>query len=70
MVFYNNFKEVITIPNYTYICENCGKIEVNLPVEDRNIEVCPKEDCDGEVKRIFTGHPGIKFKGDNFYSSK
>lgn len=57
------------MPNYSYICENCGKIEVNLPIKDRNIETCPKEGCDGKVKRIYTGHPGIHFKGSGFYSN-
>lgn len=40
------------MPNYDYICETCGDIEIHTSIVDRDRQICPE--CDSSVERKIT----------------
>ena len=64
-VFYIRF-----MPTYDYLCESCGhRFEFFQSMNDEKLRECPKEDCDGPVKRLLGTGAGIIFKGGGFYET-
>ena len=58
------------MPTYDYICEKCGyEFEFFQSMNDEKLTDCPKEDCDGTVKRLLGTGAGIIFKGGGFYET-
>ena len=58
------------MPTYDYICEECGyEFEFFQSMNDEKLTDCPKEDCDGKVKRLLGTGAGIIFKGGGFYET-
>ena len=56
------------MPTYEYECEKCGHIfEEYQSISAEPLKNCPKEDCDGNVKRLFSPGAGFLFKGSGFY---
>ncbi len=58
------------MPTYDYLCEKCGhRFEFFQSMNDEKLKDCPKEDCDGVVKRLLGTGAGIIFKGGGFYET-
>lgn len=58
------------MPNYDYRCDKCDEIfEVFQSMNDPKLTECPKENCDGSVKRLLGTGAGIIFKGSGFYQT-
>ncbi len=58
------------MPNYDYECQKCGeRFEVFQSMNDAKLTDCPKEGCDGTVKRLLGTGGGIIFKGSGFYQT-
>ena len=58
------------MPTYDYICDKCGyEFEFFQSMNDEKLKDCPKEDCDGAVKRLLGTGAGIIFKGGGFYET-
>jgi len=58
------------MPTYDYVCEKCGhEFEYFQSMNDEKLKDCPKEDCDGAVKRLLGTGAGIIFKGGGFYET-
>jgi putative FmdB family regulatory protein len=58
------------MPNYDYKCQTCGHVfEVFQSMNDAKLENCPKEDCEGKVKRLLGTGSGLIFKGGGFYET-
>jgi len=56
------------MPTYEYECEKCGHIfEEYQSISAEPLKNCPKNDCDGAVKRLFSSGGGFLFKGSGFY---
>jgi len=57
------------MPTYLYECEECGEpFEVFQQMSDNTFEKCPKNNCNGKVKRIITGGTGFLLKGYGWFS--
>lgn len=58
------------MPNYDYQCEACGhRFEVFQKMSDAKLEDCPREECDGRVRRLLGTGAGLIFKGGGFYQT-
>ena len=58
------------MPTYDYQCEKCGhEFEFFQSMNDERLTDCPKEECDGRVKRKIGTGAGIIFKGSGFYET-
>lgn len=58
------------MPTYDYQCQQCGhQFEVFQSMNDDRLTDCPKDDCDGSVKRLIGTGAGIIFKGSGFYET-
>ena len=58
------------MPTYDYLCEECGfRFEFFQSMNDEKLRDCPKDDCDGPVKRLLGTGAGIIFKGGGFYET-
>ncbi len=58
------------MPTYDYQCEKCGhRFEVFQSMKDAKLEDCPREECDGKVKRLLGTGAGLIFKGAGFYQT-
>lgn len=58
------------MPNYDYECQTCGhRFEVFQSMNDPKLTDCPREDCDGQVKRLLGTGAGLLFKGAGFYQT-
>ncbi len=58
------------MPNYDYQCQKCDHVfEVFQSMNDDKLTDCPKDDCDGQVKRLLGTGAGIVFKGSGFYQT-
>ena len=58
------------MPNYDYKCEKCDQVfEIFQSMNDPKLTDCPREDCDGQVKRLLGTGAGIIFKGSGFYQT-
>ena len=58
------------MPTYDYLCEKCEhRFEFFQSMNDAKLTDCPKEDCDGTVKRLLGTGAGIIFKGGGFYET-
>ena len=58
------------MPAYTFKCYNCNKVyEINLSLQefDSNKQLC--EDCNIELKRIFTKDSSTLIQGNGFYQA-
>jgi putative FmdB family regulatory protein len=56
------------MPTYEYECSKCGEIfEEFQSINAEPLKKCTKEDCDGDVKRLFSAGAGFLFKGSGFY---
>lgn len=56
------------MPTYEYECEKCGHVfEEYQSISAEPLSNCPKEDCNGPVKRLFSAGAGFLFKGSGFY---
>jgi putative FmdB family regulatory protein len=56
------------MPTYEYKCDKCGYVfEEFQSITADPLTDCPKEECDGAVKRLFSPGAGFLFKGDGFY---
>ncbi len=56
------------MPTYEYECEKCGHIfEEYQSISAEPLKDCPKENCDGTVRRLFSPGAGFLFKGSGFY---
>ena len=41
------------MPMYEYVCEHCpGRLEINVPIEDRDSQKC--DTCNSDLVRLFT----------------
>jgi putative FmdB family regulatory protein len=54
------------MPNYTYMCQECGVFDYAQSIHDDSISFCPQ--CNADVKKVFSA-AGIQFKGKGFYST-
>ncbi len=55
------------MPIYEFECEECGhRFEVMMGFDEDPPEVCPQDDCDGKVAKLFSP-PAIIFKGSGFH---
>jgi len=58
------------MPNYDYRCEQCDHVfEVFQSMNDDKLTDCPKDDCEGAVKRLLGTGAGLIFKGTGFYET-
>jgi putative FmdB family regulatory protein len=58
------------MPTYDYVCDTCGEtFEIFQSIKDNALTDCPKEDCNGRIKRKIGGGAGIIFKGSGFYQT-
>lgn len=58
------------MPNYDYLCEECGnKFEVFQSMNDPKLTDCPEDHCGGNVRRLLGTGAGIIFKGGGFYQT-
>lgn len=58
------------MPNYDYVCQSCGhRFEVFQSMNDAKLRDCPREGCDGEVRRLLGTGAGVIFKGSGFYQT-
>lgn len=58
------------MPTYDYQCEKCGhRFEAFQSMNDPKLTDCPREDCDGTVKRLLGTGAGLIFKGAGFYQT-
>lgn len=58
------------MPNYDYRCDECGNVfEVFQKMSDPKLEVCPEDNCNGQVKRLLGTGSGLIFKGTGFYET-
>lgn len=58
------------MPNYDYKCQKCEHVfEVFQGMNDAKLTDCPKDDCNGEVKRLLGTGAGVIFKGSGFYQT-
>ena len=58
------------MPNYDYQCQKCDHVfEVFQSMTDDKLTDCPKDDCDGSVKRLLGTGAGLIFKGTGFYQT-
>jgi putative FmdB family regulatory protein len=51
------------MPLYKYICSKCGEFEIVKSVNEDDPKQCINENCDGEVKRVWTGLGWTKCDG-------
>jgi len=54
------------MPVYEFDCPKCGKMEISLNVNKRNLKKCPN--CGSKLKRIYSPS-GLVFNGTGFYST-
>jgi putative FmdB family regulatory protein len=58
------------MPTYEYKCEKCGDVfEEIQSINAAPLKKCIKEDCGGDVKRLFSSGAGFIFKGSGFYTT-
>ena len=58
------------MPNYDYKCERCEHLfEVFQNMSADKLTDCPKDDCDGHVKRLLGTGGAVIFKGSGFYET-
>lgn len=58
------------MPNYDYVCEECGhEFEVFQSMKDDKLTDCPQDACAGPVRRLLGTGAGIIFKGGGFYET-
>ncbi len=58
------------MPNYDYRCEKCENVfEIFQKMSDPKLEVCPEQECEGQVKRLLGTGAGLIFKGSGFYQT-
>ena len=58
------------MPTYDYKCETCGhQFEAFQSMNDERLTDCPKDECEGGVKRLLGTGAGIIFKGSGFYET-
>ena len=58
------------MPNYDYVCEECGhEFEVFQSMNDAKLTDCPQDACAGSVRRLLGTGAGIIFKGGGFYET-
>ena len=63
-------KPITIMPNYDYRCDECGNVfEVFQKMSDPKLEVCPEDNCNGQVKRLLGTGSGLIFKGTGFYET-
>lgn len=59
---------VTEMPVYDYECAKCGQVsEVDQRISDPPIETCPREGCDGDVKRVITAPANFQLKGSGWF---
>lgn len=54
---------------YDYECKDCGVMEIQHGMNEKNKTECPKCGKDGLEKKIVWDNRGIHFKGAGFYST-
>ncbi len=55
------------MPTYDYKCKTCKhKFEMHQSIHDDALTECTKEDCDGELTKVFS-QIGMSFQGSGFY---
>lgn len=55
------------MPVYEYECRKCGHVfELRQSFGAEPIKTCPKDDCDGRVRKILSP-PALVFKGSGFH---
>lgn len=52
---------------YIYICEECGKFELDQRITEDVIKECPY--CSGKVERVITGGAGVIYRVPGFYNT-
>jgi putative FmdB family regulatory protein len=58
------------MPTYEYECLECGHAFENFQSMSADpLKDCPKDDCDGKVRRLVSAGSGIIFKGSGFYET-
>jgi putative FmdB family regulatory protein len=58
------------MPTYDYICNTCGEtFEIFHSIKDDPLTDCPKDECQGNLKRKIGTGAGIIFKGSGFYET-
>ena len=58
------------MPTYEYVCEKCDhEFELFQSITADALETCPREACNGEVRRLIGTGAGIIFKGSGFYET-
>lgn len=56
------------MPTYEYECQKCGhQFEARQSMKDPHLTDCPKEECEGPVRRKIGLGSGFIFKGSGFY---
>jgi len=61
-------KEKVSMPVYTYRCENCGvQFERQQSFQDAPLKTCPE--CRKKALKILGTGAGIIFKGSGFYAN-
>jgi putative FmdB family regulatory protein len=56
------------MPTYDYECQKCGhQFEARQSMKDPHLTDCPREACEGPVKRKVGLGAGFIFKGSGFY---
>ena len=56
------------MPTYEYECRTCGHaFEEFQSIKAEPLTACPREDCDGTVKKLISAGAGLLFKGSGFY---
>ena len=56
------------MPTYEYQCQICGhQFEEFQSITADALTSCPREECDGAVKRLISAGGGLLFKGSGFY---
>jgi len=58
------------MPTYEYVCEKCDhEFELFQSITADALETCPREACNGGVRRLIGTGAGIIFKGSGFYET-
>jgi len=56
------------MPTYEYQCRKCGhQFEEYQSIKAEPLVNCPREGCNGRVKRLISAGGGLLFKGSGFY---
>ncbi|MEW6752291.1 MAG: FmdB family zinc ribbon protein [Candidatus Latescibacterota bacterium] len=62
--------EYFAMPTYEYECQKCGhRFEKFQSIKAAPLTACPRNGCDGQVRRLISAGGGLLFRGSGFYTT-